>query len=172
MTKEIIKKIQLFDFPIPSSDVSAEAKKIIYSVFEREGMSHSTVYLRVFSKGFDEWELLGVDAIKQDFLERYKKEMLMADSVDEEGNVQDGDRGYAAVLALNSDEPGGFYTAIKNAGLVRTFKDEMLSRGMSPHTTYTRFLVDDWKPWEAKGVKGIVKEICDMLQDDDDTENN
>lgn len=159
MTKEIIEKIKVFDLPVPSSEVSADMKKRLYATFEQYGMSQSTAYLRLFSKGFDAWELLGVDHIKQDFLERYKREMLMADSVDEDGNILEGDRGYASVLVLNSDEPGGFYSAIKQARLVATFKDEMLARGMSPHTCYLRFSSDDWKPWEVHGARNILSEI-------------
>lgn len=166
MTKEIIEKFKVFDLPISSSELSPEIKKRLYATLEQYGMSQSTAYLRIFSKGFDQWELMGVEYIKADFLERYKKEFLMADSVDEDGNIIEGDRGYAAVLALNSDEPGGFYAALRQARLVKTFKEEMTDLGMSHHTVYSRFSEDDWKQWELKGIKAIFTEFADSFDND------
>ena len=163
MTKDLAQKIKVFDLPLPSSDVDADTKKQLYSLFAQYGMSQSTAYLRIFSKGFDEWEFLGIDSIKQDFLRRHAAMFSQPGSIDEDGNTIDSHRNHDASLLLNSDDPGAFYAAVKEIGLSQTFKDEMNACGMSPQTTLSRFRSDEWKPWERMGVRAILTEFADNL---------
>lgn len=68
-----------------------------------------------------------------------------------------GDRGYLYTLA-HSDAPGVFYDCLKkvNGGLCNKFFSFMGERGMSMATVVKRFTSDNWKAWEADGIREVL----------------
>lgn len=155
MKKEIFEKILSKNGVLAKYDLTPEEKAELYSLMERLGMSQSTSYLRFFSKGFDLWEISGITKIKSDYLNSVKAELVKS-----EPEGRPGDRGYAYVLALDTDTPGRFYAAIKEANLVANFKEYMSGLGMSFNTTWTRFSEDNWKEWELYGIASVIEQFC------------
>jgi hypothetical protein len=164
MTKELVEKILHPKAFFDTGDLSPDEKKRILTVLEKVGFTMPTFYLRFFQKGFSEWEILGVDKCKKQFLELPDVAQSLSEYVDEENSTSvPGDKGYFYVLA-HSDTPGVFYFCLKkvNKGLCNKFMDFMNERGMCPATTIKRFSTDDsWKPWEKAGMADILKQFID-----------
>ncbi len=162
MTKELVEKILHPNTFFDTGDLSADEKKRILAVLEKVGFTTSTFYLRFFQKGFSEWEILGVEKCKKQFLQLPEVAKLLSDYVDDEDAASlPGDKGYYYILA-QSDKPGEFYACLKkaNKGLCNKFMDYMSERGMCPATTIKRFSTDDsWKPWEKTGMADILEQF-------------
>lgn len=156
MKKKIFEKILSKTDVLTKNDLTSDEKVRLYALMERLGMSQSTSYLRFFSKGFDLWEISGIAKIKSDYLDSVKQQLVSAKA---EG-TDDGDRGYAYILALDTGTPGRFYAALKEANLIAHFKEYMSTLGMSGNTTWTRFSDDNWKEWELRGIASVVDEYC------------
>lgn len=154
MTKNIWKKI-LDGGTLSATDLTPEAKKRLYALFEGYGMPKSTCYNRFFDKGFRKWEIMGVSYIRDAFL---VKEKSNTDNIPE---GEESNRGYGAVLALSSEyDDSKFYEIVTNLKIGKHLCDRMAELGMSSQMTVrTRFKSNDWKPWELKGVKAIIDEF-------------
>lgn len=155
MKKKIFEKILSKTDVLMKNDLTPEEKVRLYSLMEGLGMSKSTSYLRFFTKGFDLWEISGITKIKSDYLNSVKAELVTS-----EPENRPGDRGYAYVLSLDTDTPGRFYAALKEAHLIVNFKEYMSALGMSNNTTWTRFSEDNWKEWELRGIASVIDEYC------------
>lgn len=158
MTKEILEKICRKNTPLAVNDISVEEKRNLAEFLSTKGFTTSTFYLRFFQKGFDAWEIQGVNDCKKQFLAIPEVGKLLTEYVETDalGN-EIGKKGYLAELA-KSDEPGVFYTCLKKAnnGLCMKFFAYMEERGMSRTTIIKRFTTDDWKPWEQDGIKALI----------------
>ena len=165
MTKEILEKIMQNNTPLEVNDISVEEKKTLAEFLSAKGFTASTFYLRFFQKGFDAWEIQGIDNCKKQFLAIPEVGKLLSEYVETDalGN-EIGKKGYLAQLAQSS-EPGVFYTCLKKAnnGLCMKFFSYMEERGMSRTTIIKRFTADDWKPWEQEGIRMLLKTFEGML---------
>lgn len=164
MTKEIIEKIMQNNTPLEVNDISVEEKKNLAEFLSAKGFTASTFYLRFFQKGFDTWEIQGVNDCKNQFLAIPEVGKLLSEYVETDalGN-EIGKKGYLAELA-KSGEPGMFYTSLKkvNNGFCMKFFAYMKERGMSRTTIIKRFSSDDWKPWEQEGIKTLLQQFMNL----------
>ena len=124
------------------SDLTPDEKKRLYSTVGAYGLSEGTAYNRFFMKGFDPWELEGVDAIKKKFA-----------STIENGEIAASLQGVGA----------GFYQALpEHSGLRMRLVGFMSEKGMIHRATIkNRFDADDWQEWERRGIRAIIDELCD-----------
>ncbi len=134
--KEATKKILSPHVVLSPSDLTADEKKEIYALFEEYEMPQSTAYIRLFTKGFDEWELQGINNIKADFCT--------------ENNLQD--------LAGVGE---GFYSSLPfMSGLKVKLVNFVALLGMEHRNTVNkRFDADDWKKWERIGIRSIIDRL-------------
>lgn len=142
MTKKSIVKITYPKGILATADLTADEKRALYSLFARYELTEATAYNRLFVKGFDEWELRGIDDIKREFCDRYALNNLR-----------------------NTGE--GFYSALTaNAGLKTALVNQMTILGMEHRITVARrFDADDWHPWERIGIRAIVNEFATTVTD-------
>ena len=134
--KTILEKILAPHGVLAQSDLTADEKKHLYAVLEGMGMSMSTAYQRLFNKGFDEWELQGIDRIKRDFIA--------------ENNLPQLER-----------VGEGFYSALPMmSGMKTELVNKLAQLGIEHRNTVDkRFDADDWKPWEHRGIRDILTEF-------------
>ena len=134
--KTILEKILTPHGVLAPSDLTAAEKKYLYDALERFGMPTSTAYQRLFNKGFDEWELQGIDRIKHEFIA--------------ENNLPQMER-----------VGEGFYSSLPfMSGLKVKLVNKLALLGMEHRNTVDkRFDADDWKPWERKGIRDIISEL-------------
>ncbi len=153
MTKQIFEKILSGGVLLPN-DLTADEKKTLNAVMAKYGMPQSTAYVRFFDKGFDQWEILGVSQLRQEFL---LTSVCTSDGEAEE----DGSRGYGLVISMASDyDDSQFYDIVTRLKQGKILCQFMANRGMASQTTVrNRFKDNDWKPWELKGIKAIIDEI-------------
>lgn len=157
MNKDIFNILLIPHKHLKSNDLTADQKKLLYSIMMKHGASYSFGYDRFFKEGFEKWEMLGINTVKKNFLQLHDKEI--ANAIPEDGS--DNDRGYAAVLELNSDTKGGFWKTLSQVyALKSVFREYMFKLGMlSGVTIMKRFKNDDWKDWELIGIKKIIEEF-------------
>ena len=160
MTKKVT---DIFSKPrsfLGADDITVEEKKKLAVFTQHYGFTLSTFYLRFCQKGFEQWELDGINKCKKQFLDTKEVSEILLQSVPEDGD--DGDRGYLYTLAM-SDQEGSFYNSLRlaNAGSCVRFFDFMNERGMSPATVVKRFTSDRWKPWEFIGIKNLLQNFYD-----------
>ena len=161
MTKEILEKITQNRTPLAVSDISVEEKKELKAYLVDFGFSEATFYLRFFQKGFDLWEVTGINECKKQFLEIPEvAELLLAFVDNEDPNTIEGDKGYFYTLA-HSDDDGVFYQCLKkvNGGLCNKFFAFMGERGMSAATVIKRFTTEEWKEWEKIGIRASLEQF-------------
>ena len=106
MTKKVT---DIFSRPrsfLGADDITVEEKKKLAAFTQHYGFTLSTFYLRFCQKGFEQWELDGINKCKKQFLDTKEVAEILLQSVPEDGN--DGDRGYLYTLAM-SDQEGSFY---------------------------------------------------------------
>lgn len=144
MTKKSIVKITYPKGILAPADLTADEKRALYSLFAGYELTEATAYNRLFVKGFDEWELRGINDIKREFCDRYALNNLR-----------------------NTGE--GFYSALTaNAGLKTALVNQMTILGMEHRITVARrFDADDWRPWERIGIRAIVNEFATTVPDND-----
>lgn len=159
MTKEIIEKISSPVTSLEVNDISVEEKKNLAEFLLAKGFTSSTFYLRFFQKGFDVWEIEGIDSCKKQFLViKDATELLKGFTETDALGNEIGKKGYLYDLATGDKTPGVFLTCLKKAGggLLTRFYAFMKDKGMSLNTTNKRFSADDWKPWEQEGIKTLL----------------
>ena len=161
MTKEIIEKVTQQGNSLDVNDLNAEEKKNLAEFLSAKGFTDSTFYLRFFQKGFDTWEILGINKCKSYFLGIPDIGKVLLEYVERDALGKEiGDKGYLYTLA-KSDKPGVFYACLKQAanGLCMKLYSFMEERGMSRTTIIKRFSSDDWKEWEKVGIKALLEEF-------------
>lgn len=146
MAKENIVKITYPKGILAPADLTTDEKRALYSLFARYELTEATAYNRLFTKGFDEWELRGIDDIKREFCDRNTLNNLR-----------------------NTGE--GFYSALTaNAGLKTALVNQMTILGMEHRITVARrFDADDWHHWERIGIRAIVNEFVAALSENEPT---
>lgn len=130
----ILEKIARPKSHLRKDDLTPAQKKSLWGVMLRHQASQGFSYDRFFKEGFREWELLGIDNIKAQFLREH--------NVDLGGEV--------------------FYEAIGRARLKLAFQSRMREFGMSCLTVLTRFgkkREADFKEYERVGIHKIVAEF-------------
>lgn len=154
MTKENLEKITTPLQSLDVKDISVEEKKSLSDFMQTKGFSVATFYLRFFKNGFSVWEIIGINECKKQFLAMSEVAELLLSYV---GDEAQGDNGYLYTLA-KSEKAGVFYDCLKraNTGLCKKFFDFMNERGMSTGTVIKRFTTDNWKEWEANGIKNCL----------------
>lgn len=154
MTKENLEKITTPLQSLDVKDISVEEKKSLSDFMQTKGFSVATFYLRFFKNGFSVWEIIGINECKKQFLAMSEVAELLLSYV---GDEVQGDKGYLHTLA-KSEKAGVFYDCLKraNTGLCKKFFDFMNERGMSTGTVIKRFTTDNWKEWEANGIKDCL----------------
>lgn len=150
MTKKILKILSQSKKNLCSQDLTPVQKQRLFELMVSYGTTQGFAYDRIFKEGFDDWELIGIDNIKRDFLKEHDAEL--------------GD--YERILALAADEKGKFYSILEQTkGLKTKLKDKMFGMGMSLVTCQTRFAVDNWKPWERVGFLHILNQFIEAEGD-------
>lgn len=154
MTKENLEKITTPLQSLDVKDISVEEKKSLSDFMQTKGFSVATFYLRFFKNGFSVWEIIGINECKKQFLAMSEVAELLLSYV---GDEAQGDKGSLYTLA-KSEKAGVFYDCLKraNTGLCKKFFDFMNERGMSTGTVIKRFTTDNWKEWEANGIKNCL----------------
>ncbi|MCF0243437.1 MAG: hypothetical protein HUK06_01590 [Bacteroidaceae bacterium] len=140
---------------LQSSDLSANQKKCLYAVMQKNGATEMFSYTRFFRDGFKEWELRGIDNIKKDFLKENEVQIMTATD-------ESGDKGYAGVLAFIEQNDKAFYDILGMSRLKLKFIKHMESLGMCTSVVIKRFSElreQDFKAFERKGINAIVKDI-------------
>lgn len=155
MTKENIEKISVSNTFWAGEDISVEEKKLLADYLSKKGFTSSTFYLRFFQKGFSAWEISGIKNCKKQFLDMPEVSKLL--SAYQDTKDDNGGRVYLYTFA-HSDAPGVFYDCLKkvNGGLCNKFFAFMGERGMSMATVVKRFTSDNWKVWEADGIRKVL----------------
>lgn len=111
MTKEILHKILKDGTALDINAVSVEEKKAMQTFFMDFGFSISTFYLRFFQKGFSEWEIVGIENCKNQFLALPDVAQCLLDYVETDVlGATLGDKGYLYTLA-QCDKPNVFTLA-------------------------------------------------------------
>lgn len=168
MTKEIIEKLAKPGTPLELKDVSVEKKKRLITFLNDKGFTTATFYLRFFRKGFDLWELEGIQSCREQFLALPDIGKLLLEYVEKDalGNEL-GAKGYLYTLA-KSDKTGIFYTCLKKIGRCTRFCEFMEERGMSKNVAFARFTSDNWKPWEMEGIIPLLNHFNDIQKTSED----
>lgn len=164
MTKEIIEKVTQSNNSLDVNDLTSDEKKNLAEFLSAKGFTDSTFYLRFFQKGFDSWEIQGIENCKNQFLGLPDIGKVLLAYVERDALGKEiGDKGYLYTLA-KSDKPGVFYACLKQAanGLCMKLYSFMEERGMSRTTIIKRFSADDWKEWEKIGIKALLEEFLQM----------
>lgn len=164
MTKEIIEKVTQSNNSLDVNDLTSDEKKNLAEFLSAKGFTDSTFYLRFFQKGFDSWEIQGIENCKNQFLGLPDIGKVLLAYVERDALGKEiGDKGYLYTLA-KSDKPGVFYACLKQAanGLCMKLYSFMGERGMSRTTIIKRFSADDWKEWEKVGIKALLEEFLQM----------
>lgn len=163
MTKEIIEKVTQPKNSLDVNDLTSDEKKNLAEFLSAKGFTDSTFYLRFFQKGFDSWEIQGIENCKNQFLGLSDIGKVLLTYVERDALGKEiGDKGYLYTLA-KSDKPGVFYACLKQAanGLCMRLYNFMEERGMSRTTIIKRFSSDDWKEWEKVGIKALLEEFIE-----------
>lgn len=108
------------------------------SVMEMAGAGWSMLYQRMIYRGFDMWELTGIDRCMEDFWQ-------MAHSTADE-------------IPPKPDLFNFFQTLIEQ-GTNAAFVKYMEAHGMSRNTTIKRFNDPNFKEWEIDGVESTLRRI-------------
>ena len=167
MTKEKFHKILEEGTALDIYAFSVEEKKAMQTFFINSGFSISTFYLRFFQKGFSEWEIVGIENCKNQFLALPDVSLCLLDYV--ETDVLGAtlvDKGYLYTLA-QCDKPNVFYSCLKKAqgGLCVRFSEFMTQKGMSSGTTSKRFTDENWKTWERVGIQSLLEQYIALRND-------
>lgn len=167
MTKEKFHKILKERTALEINAFSVEEKKAMQTFFMNFGFSISTYYLRFFQKGFSEWEFVGIENCKNQFLALPDVSQCLLDYVETDVlGATLGDKGYLYTLA-QCDKPNVFYSCLKKAqgGLCVKFSEFMTQKGMSSGTTIKRFTDENWKTWERVGIKSLLEQYIASRND-------
>ncbi len=143
MERDIFYKLESPGGHLEAKDLTADEKRGLYALMGKYGLPESTTYNRFFDKGFDPWEMMGVNQCKADFVETVENEAIRK-------------------ILLCTDD--GFYSALpEGSGYRMRLVSHMAERGMVHRATVEkRFDTDDWKEWERRGVRAVIEEFCNL----------
>lgn len=147
----IIEKITKPKSHLECSDLTPSQKKLLYEVVASYGAVPGFSYNRFFKEGFREWELLGIERVKRDFLKTHYDEIYSPAEVD-------------ADILPSPDElvtgKGIFYRALgMKQGMKTAFADYMNELGMGRNAVLQKFTADDWAEWERIGMTTVMQEF-------------
>ena len=149
--------------PLNNKALSQDFRAQLDAAFKTAGCSQSTTYLRLYQKGFDLWELKGINQCVRDFVEKYRKEFYDYNDPDD----PTWEPHYAYVLALDANmDDNRFMELLKRMRLVNTLRHHMSTLGMSESTSHKRFHQPDFKAWERRGALSIIKEVWEKNDPD------
>lgn len=150
MERHIFRKLESPGGHLEAKDLTAEEKRALYALMGKYGLPESTTYNRFFDKGFDSWELAGVNQCKADFVASVENEAIRN-------------------ILYGTDE--GFYKAMpEGSGYRVRLVSYMAERGMVHRATVEkRFDADDWKEWERRGVRAVIDEFCNLYGQEKET---
>ena len=167
MTKEILSKILKGGTALDIKAIPVDEKKAMQTFFMDFGFSISTFYLRFFQKGFSEWEIVGIEKCKNQFLALPDVAQCLLEYVETDVlGATLGDKGYLYTLA-QCDKPNVVYAGLKKSqgGLCVRFVEFMEQKGMSTGTTIKRFTDENWKPWESVGIQSLLNQYLALRND-------
>ena len=157
MRKEIIKEI-ISKPNVPfgrTVQMTAEERNEFRDVMEQAGAGWQMLYQRMTYRGFDAWELSGIDRCMSDFWQMVHSESNASESDASDGNTSDGD------TATPMPPLDHFWQTLVEQGHNVGFIKYMEVHGMSRNTTIKRFTELNFKPWEMDGVASIIQRIDD-----------
>lgn len=133
-----------------SDDLTPNQKSFLWEVMARHGAKQGFSYDRFFEKGFFRWELIGITAIKHDFIRAHIKEIFP------EQEPEDIEKVVAEIDVVD----GEFYRMLgRSFGLKKKFHAYISELGMSTTTSLKRFSADDWEEFERIGIRAIIEEF-------------
>lgn len=131
-------------------DLAPNQKQFLWEVMLRHGATAGFAYDRFFQKGFDLWELLGVDAIKQNFATEHAPELFPDTPADK----------LPEIIADIISRGGAFYRTLGQChGLKKEFLAYMNELGMCATSVVARFTSDNWKEFERIGIHAVIAEF-------------
>lgn len=142
-TKNMIKKgffDQVFEphGTIPSTSLRGSLREMLFAYIEQEcEMKTSTLMNRLFVIGFEAWQILGIEEVKDGFARQYPE------------------------LAEWRDEDMSFLKLVEDCCIPKmTFYEYLYSLGFcSSKVAKRRFEEEKWKVWELKGIKKLLYEF-------------
>lgn len=122
---------------------TAEVKGVLrnaLSIFVEDeyGYKAPTFRNRLFHLGFDEWMLLGIDRIKDEFAREHP----------EIAEWRNSELTFMQLLTVHRVPKMQFYARLRQLG----FKSHKVA--------HRRFETDDWARWEREGVKAMLADFC------------
>ena len=151
----IIDKLTLPRTHLNCDDLTPNQKVLLWEVMERHGAKRGFSYDRFFDKGFFEWELLGVDAIKRLFLNDHAAVLFPYAPEQRDALIDD---------IIRRD--GEFYRTLGlRHGLKCDFHAYTSSLGMGITTSLKRFSTEDWLDYERIGVRNVMLEFEREVKD-------
>lgn len=114
-------------------DMTTEECAQLRSAMEQAGARWSMLYQRMAYRGFDQWELTGIERCTSDFWQ----------------SCQD----------TPCPRMDCFWQTLIEQGLNTSFVKYMEANGMSRNTTIKRFSEPNFKEWEMDGVEQILHRI-------------
>jgi len=150
MERHIFTKLESPGGHLEAKDLTADEKRGLYTLMGKYGLPESTTYNRFFDKGFDPWEMAGINQCKTDFVETVENEAIKN-------------------ILYGTDD--GFYSALpEGSGYRMRLVSHMAERGMVHRATVEkRFDADDWKEWERRGVRAVIDEFCNLYAEKKET---
>ena len=146
----IIEKLQQPKTHLECNDLTPNQKKLLWEVMGRHEALQYFAYDRFFKEGFHQWELMGINRIKREFIEAHKTEIFP--------------EGVDTHLLPTVDEmitgKGVFYRVLgMSFGMKKQFMEYMNSLGMGNNSVVSKFTTDDWRDYERIGVMTIMEEF-------------
>ncbi len=133
---------------LTKTDLSAEEKKKLYEIFISHGATQAWAYDRCFKEGFREWEIIGIDRLKKNFLVEHKTELWPGEDIDD------------SFLEEILKNKGKFYRVIgMSFGLKKVLLNKMKKLGMGANSIIKKFSSDEWRVYECEGICAILEEF-------------
>lgn len=123
---------------IDGDDLVKEQREAFFQKMESFEMPRSTTFGRFFKKGFAQWEIEGVDAVKRKFVEAYSL------NFPPDYNFLEDKRNFYEILLAFEIPLSDFYDYMKQKGM------------KSSVTIKCRFALESWKAWEKMGIRKIL----------------
>ncbi len=146
----IIEKLTEPKTHLECNDLTPNQKKFLWEVMARYGALQYFAYDRFFKEGFHQWELIGVNQIKREFIEAHKAELF----------PKDVDTHLLPTIEEMVTGKGVFYRVLgMSFGMKKVFVEHMNSLGMGANSVLNKFSTDDWREYERVGIRSIIEEF-------------
>lgn len=124
---------------IPTKKVMGALRDaLVVFVTEEYGYKESTFKNRLFRLGFDAWQLMGVDRIKDEYAREHP----------ELAEWRSSDKSFFELMTDLHLPKMQFYAYLRGLGM------------MSHKVASRRFTNEDWARWEREGVKAMLTQFC------------